>query len=298
MKWHCAKNQIGSLPLNRRSKTGTIGAWLQAGRGRISAAGEHASALHALLESVIHRNTTWQIAHPDFSLTKAQEHILSAYLDRLISGEPLAYITGKKAFYGRDFLVNPSVLIPRPETELLVQLAVTERERFPNPIRIADVGTGSGCIAVTLAREISGSRIFAVDISRNALITATQNAERHGVSPRIHLVQAHLLDCFSAQFDIICANLPYIPSGILKNLDVRRYEPELALDGGEEGLRFIQPLIHSLARVKKSTWTAFFEIEGSQVDKFFAYSRVMHPRASIKIVNDLAGRARIGIIQY
>ncbi|KJS17163.1 MAG: hypothetical protein VR69_06695 [Peptococcaceae bacterium BRH_c4b] len=183
-------------------------------------------------------------------------------VERRGHGEPVAYLTGVREFMGLEFNVTPAVLIPRPETELLVETALgiienATRGRFPvshiptgisQPV-IVDVGTGSGAIAVSLASRLPGAKIYAVDISPEALAVARINAERHGVTDRMDLFCGDLLAPLPGKLtggvDLIAANLPYIPSGDMDGLmpDVARFEPHTALDGGEDGLQFYRRLI-------------------------------------------------------
>ncbi len=298
MRWPNARNLTAWLRSNRRIKTDTLGAWLQSARSLLSTSGEHISVVHALAHAVIGKPAAWQIAHPEHILTPTESNKLEVYLVRLQDGEPLAYITGIQAFYGRDFHVNPSVLIPRPETERLVELALEAAQSPAPPLRIADVGTGSGCIAISLAKELESAWIVATDIASNALSAASQNAVMHQADTQVQFVQCNLMDAINARFDIICANLPYIPDQQLRQLDVLRYEPQLALDGGADGLRLIRPLLADLARIRQPRCTALFEIDRSQGAAFLSISRSLYPQASIKIESDLAGKDRIGIIQF
>lgn len=254
--------------------------------------------LHALIQALLGKSAAWQITHPDHILTDGELNKLEALLARLLDGEPLAYITGKQAFYGRDFHVNPSVLIPRPETELLVELAIADAQSIARPLRVADVGTGSGCIAISLAKELDSARITATDISSDALSTASLNATLHQAGDQVLWIQCNLMDAVKDRFDIICANLPYIPVHHLRHLEVSKYEPKLALDGGADGLCLIRPLLDDLKHIRKPRCTALFEIDQSQGEGFLSISRSLYPHASIKIEKDLAGKDRVGIIQF
>jgi hypothetical protein len=164
-----------------------------------------------LLAGLLDKPRAWVIAHPEASLVSAERAVLENALKRLEAGEPLPYILGHWEFYGLEFLLNPATLIPRPETELLVEQALEWLKDHPDRRRIADVGTGSGCIAISLACHLPDLRIIATDISGLALQAALANARRHGVSGPINFIQGNLLDGVAAQFDLICANLPYIP---------------------------------------------------------------------------------------
>ncbi|MBM4274510.1 MAG: peptide chain release factor N(5)-glutamine methyltransferase [Deltaproteobacteria bacterium] len=166
-------------------------------------------------------------------------------------GEPVAYIIGHKEFWSLDFIVTPAVLIPRPETEILVQAVLdvlkTEDRRPKTGDRGLDVGTGSGAVVITLARELPGMRWLAVDVSRPALNVARENARRHGAAARISLVQASLLSSIKPEprFSMVVANLPYIPRPVWEGLpkDIKEFEPREALLGGEDGTDLLKALI-------------------------------------------------------
>jgi len=175
----------------------------------------------------------------------------SGLVERLAAGEPLQYLTGQIEFYGLEFYVNSSVLIPRPETELLVEKAIQVAKDYPNPA-IADVGCGSGAVAVTLARNLPNATMIALDISHEALDLARHNASRHDVA-NIEFIYSNLLDAVADRhIDIICANLPYVPTAEAK---ANRFEPQLALEGGIDGLDVIRRLVHQIAdRQDKPGW--------------------------------------------
>jgi release factor glutamine methyltransferase len=166
---------------------------------------------------------------------------------RHASGEPLHYLTGEREFYGLLFRVTPAVLIPRPETEILVEKATELIRSHSSPARFVDVGTGSGCIAVSIAHSVPSSTGWAVDISNDALEIAHENAVRHGVVDRIQFIRSDLLECFlpEPRFDFVLSNPPYVPLSECDNLplDVRDFEPHLALFGGESGLEIYSHLI-------------------------------------------------------
>ncbi|HHY36301.1 MAG TPA: peptide chain release factor N(5)-glutamine methyltransferase, partial [Firmicutes bacterium] len=183
--------------------------------------------------------------------------VLSRYrelLARRAAGEPLQYLTGEREFMGLDFRVTPAVLIPRPETEIVVETALelARQELSPakdKPLTLVDLGTGSGAIAVSLARFLPGARVYGVDISGAALAVAWENARRHGVADRITLCCGDFLTPLAAvglfsRVDLLVSNPPYIPRGDLDNLprEVRVFEPRRALDGGEDGLEFYRRL--------------------------------------------------------
>uniref|UniRef100_A0A7C2HUN4 Release factor glutamine methyltransferase n=1 Tax=Ammonifex degensii TaxID=42838 RepID=A0A7C2HUN4_9THEO len=218
---------------------------------------------------------------------------------RRAAGEPVAYLTGEKEFMGLSFSVTPAVLIPRPETELLVETAVTLLQGAAAPV-VADVGTGSGAVAVSLAVLLPAARVFAVDISTAALAVARENACRHRVADRVVFYAGDLLEPFAgneAVFDLIAANLPYIPSGEMGALppEVRR-EPVLALDGGPDGLNFYRRLVPQAERLLKPGGHLLLEIGPGQGA---AVSGLLPPpvwEGSVK--PDLAGRDRLVVAQY
>ena len=236
-------------------------------------------------------------SHPDYQLDKKEEDALNACLSRLMSREPLAYITGIQSFFGLEFNVTPHVLIPRPETELLVEQVILAANHFQHPLTIADVGTGSGCISITLAKSLSSARIFATDISLNALRVAKENIQRHQVGNHIHLIQTSLLNSIHTNFHIICANLPYIPTEKLCKLSVLNYEPRLALDGGKDGLVFIRQLFQVVQRKLHKEGVVIIEIEHTQESSIINIYKQLLPSASCTIINDLAGFPRVAVIR-
>jgi release factor glutamine methyltransferase len=163
--------------------------------------------------------------------------------------EPVSYILGTREFWGLPFEVGPDVLIPRPETEFVVEEALKVIARDSNPV-IVDVGTGSGCIAIALVRELPGARAIATDLSKHALDVARRNAERHGVANRITFVETSFLDGVDAGIDLVVSNPPYVPSVSERGLtpEVRDYEPAVALFGGEDGLEGLRSVLEGAAK--------------------------------------------------
>ncbi|MCI0520432.1 MAG: peptide chain release factor N(5)-glutamine methyltransferase, partial [Chloroflexi bacterium] len=191
------------------------------------------------------RPRVWLHAHDALELSAAQSAALESAVQRLEGGEPLPYVLGHWEFYGMDFAVSPAVLIPRPETEILVEAALDWLRAHPQARCAADVGTGTGCIGISLAKHIPDLQLTAIDVSPLALRTARANAYTHGITRRAAFVQADLLAPFAPlrPFDLICANLPYIASEFLSVLRVAHAEPRLALDGGRDGLALIRRLL-------------------------------------------------------
>jgi len=204
-----------------------------------------------LIGFVIERDRVFVVSHPEYPLDGASRARLNNFAARRARGEPLQYLTGEREFYGRAFHVTSDVLIPRPETEFLVETAVglvrKNRERFPAVIRLADVGTGSGCIAVSMLGEIPDAVCRAIDCSFSALKVAADNARRHGVADRMTTLCGDLLTGFAPCecFDLILSNPPYIARMDYNSLpvEVREFEPGLALFGGDDGFEIYRRLI-------------------------------------------------------
>lgn len=214
---------------------------------------------------------------------------------RRAAGEPIQYVTGEAAFYGLTFAVNRDVLIPRPETELLVEAVV---KRAKPDATILDVGTGSGCIAVTLAKQLPAARIFAVDASAAALAVARANARRHGVEKNARFLQGDLLEAFSDNVgaDVIVSNPPYIARGDWATLpkEVRDFEPVPALVAGEDGLEVIRRLVKTAKRVLAASGLVALEIGAGQraaVERLFRD----HSYGAVEVMNDLQGHERVVI---
>jgi release factor glutamine methyltransferase len=225
----------------------TLQNWVQNGESRLRA-GPHPERARrdaeTLLLHLIQRDRTFMIANPLANLSAEGAVRYYALVERRLAGEPIQYITGETEFYGLPFRVNRNVLIPRPETEHLVEKVLALAADFKKP-RIVDVGTGSGAIAVALAHKLPGSRISAIDISAPALAIARGNAERNGVADRIRFLRGNLLEPVAGeQFEIVVSNPPYVAESDRASLavEVRDYEPELALYAGD-GLGFFRRLI-------------------------------------------------------
>jgi release factor glutamine methyltransferase len=280
----------------------SIGSWLKESRLLLESrrgmdANEAAIALQVLLANHLGQSRAWVLANPGSILTSGEQDILNDLLLKLVDGMPLPYLTGRQEFFGLDFEVNPDVLIPRPETELLVERALDWIGSHPECQRGADVGTGSGCIAISLAVTAKRPTWLAVDRSWAALQTARRNAARQNVSDRIRFLHSSLMSACTGPFDIACANLPYIPQPDLPGLAVARFEPALALDGGEDGLRLIQVLLASA-----QTWLApagliLLEMQFDQGQAITEMCSRCLPGSRVTILPDLAGLPRIVEIQ-
>jgi release factor glutamine methyltransferase len=212
-------------------------------------------------------------------------------------GEPVAYITGQREFYGRGYAVTPDVLVPRPETETLVERAIaTLRDRTTEGARVADLGTGSGCIAITLAAELPGIEVIATDISAPALEVARSNAERLGVP--VTFAEGSWADGLSGHFDLIVSNPPYVTTGELESVDrdVRDFEPHGALLGGDGGLDAYRSLLASLAG-HLTTTRVMLEVDPRRATEVAAMFTTAYPDATASEIPDLAGRIRVVDLQ-
>jgi release factor glutamine methyltransferase len=247
-----------------------------------------------LLAAVFEKPRAWVLAHPEAALSRAQEELLTEAVHRLQAGEPFPYVLGSWEFFGLRFKVSPAALIPRPETELLVEQALIWLKSHPTRRRALDIGTGTGCIATSLVVNCPDLVCTAVDISTAALALARENTSGHQTGGRIGFVQANLLDPFApASCDLLCANLPYIPSTDLPALRVALHEPRLALDGGPDGITLIDLLVEQTGRVLAPGGVALLEIEERQGPAALALAKKALPGAKIAILSDLAGKARL-----
>lgn len=215
-------------------------------------------------------------------------------LHRRLAGEPLAYILGRREFYGLDFAVDEHVLVPRQETEILVDLALkaVADMGLERPL-IADVGTGSGAIAVALAKHLPCATVYATDISQEALDTASANCRAHDVSGRVWLLHGDLLAPLPGRVDIIVSNPPYIATGLLASLspEVRR-EPRLALDGGPDGLDVVRRLLAQAPDRLKAGGRLIIELSPEQPRTVVELARGAMPNAEVAFARDLLGLVR------
>ncbi len=246
----------------------------------------------ALLTHTTGQERSWLLAHREESLDPAAAMQYLSLLARLAEGEPLAYLTGIREFHGLDFSVSRDVLIPRPETEELVDVVVRWASNMTS-VRLVDVGTGSGIIAVTLAELLPQARITAVDVSPAALAVARRNAEAHHAADRITFLESNLLAGVDGPFDGIVANLPYVAGDDLRTLSVTHWEPRVALDGGPDGLSAFRALIAQAPQELTPTGALFLEIGFDQGERVAALCREIFPQAAIQVLPDLAGLDRV-----
>lgn len=254
-----------------------------------------------LLADLLGKSRAWVLAHPEACLDKEQTESFWQAAARLEEGEPLPYILGRREFYGLEIAVTPAVLIPRPETELLVESALGWLHANPSRRWAADIGTGSGCIAVALAANTADLRVAALDVSGAALAVARQNILQHDLLERVYPLQLNLLKGLRPplhkRFDLVCANLPYIPETTLVRLDRLRWEPEIALQGGQAGIDLIQRLLTDIHQVIAPRGLLLMEIEASQGAAVTGLVQAALPDADIRLRADLAGHDRLVIVQ-
>jgi len=252
-----------------------------------------------LIAHVINKPRTWVMAHPELTLTPAQQNQLNESVMRLENGEPFPYVLGHWEFFSLDFDLTPDVLIPRPETELLVENAIVWLQESPVRRTIADVGTGSGVIAVALAVNVPDADILATDISSKALQVAKRNAEKLGANNQIEFVECDLLPDKSTfenrhlPFDLICANLPYIPTQTLSRLPVFGREPTVALDGGADGLDLFRRLLNIAPDWLAPNALILLEIEATLGIQVLNLAYDMFGQAEIHLHQDFTGRDRL-----
>jgi release factor glutamine methyltransferase len=248
-----------------------------------------------LLMHVLGMDRAVLLTHPERKLTPEQAATFRALIEQRAAGVPLPHLTGTRAFYALDFAVTPDVLIPRPETEHLVESAL-QWAQDRRDVRLVDVGTGSGALAVTLAVHLPEARVWAVDVSAAALDVAQHNAIRHGVAEQITFAQGDLLAPLIAAdqpVDLIAANLPYIASDELQTLPVAQHEPLLALDGGADGLDLIRRLLAQAPRILARDGLLLMEIAAGQGARVCALSAAAFPGAHVTLIHDYAGLDRV-----
>ncbi|NUQ38718.1 MAG: peptide chain release factor N(5)-glutamine methyltransferase [Caldilineales bacterium] len=270
---------------------------------RLAAAGVDTPRLDAelLLAHILGRSRAGLLAHPEQILTPGQLARLHDLAARRAARQPLAYLTGSRWFFGREFAVTPAVLIPRPETELLVELALPWlAARGQTGASVVDVGVGSGAIIISLAAAAVGRFDFhACDLSPAALAVAQANAARHGVGDRIHFHQGDLLAPLPGPVDLILANLPYVGEDERESLmpEVREHEPALALFSGPHGLHLIQRLLAQAPAYLRAGGCLLLEIGSGQAAAVAELAGAAFPAAQITCHPDLAGHDRVLHIQ-
>ena len=234
---------------------------------------------------------------PERTLSQEQESNLQELVERRLCHEPAAYIVNHREFYGIDFYVDSRVLVPRPETELLVDTAIefASSTYLARPLLIADIGTGCGAIAVSLALNLPHSQIYATDVSPLALEVARLNCKSHNVTDRIILLQGNLLEPLPESVDILVANLPYIKSSELANLspEIIQFEPRIAIDGGENGLDYIRQLLEQAEGRINTNGCILLEIGQNQEKDLSNLIRSLLKKVNFVFISDLNGIKRV-----
>jgi release factor glutamine methyltransferase len=268
---------------------------LQAARARLAATSNNPRRdAELLLAHVLGWDQAALLTHPEQMLSPAQSEQFEGLLRRRLACEPLQYLTGVQEFFGLLFEVSPDVLIPRPETEHLVEAVL---ERFPREasLRIVDVGTGSGAIAVALAHTLPRSQVVGVDLSAAALEVARCNAQRHGVMGRLTLLQSDLLAAVdTVGFDVVVSNPPYIADGEVLEPQVSNYEPRSALFAGPTGLEVYQRLIPQARNLLKPQGWLVLELGYGQST---ALAKLLEGWSAVSFVQDLQGIPRVAVAQ-
>ncbi|MEO8228211.1 MAG: peptide chain release factor N(5)-glutamine methyltransferase [Chloroflexota bacterium] len=293
----------------------TVEELLRAGIERLRASGSESPRLDAelLLARRVGLDRTRIVAYPEAPVGESAAAAYDTDLARREMGEPIAYIRGIKEFHGLAFVADPRALIPRPETERLVELAESEvvtrllaapRPPGTRPVRVVDIGTGSGPIAIALAvalrrrRMLGDVRIMATDLAPEALQLARENAVGHGVADRIEFIVTDLLPLDGELLDVVAANLPYIPSAVVDELPVAAsFEPREALDGGPDGLDVIRALLDRLPRVLRRDGVALLEIGSDQAQVLAAEAATRMPGWACEVLSDLAGLPRVARLE-
>jgi release factor glutamine methyltransferase len=292
--------------MNARSSTAlggtTLAGALQLGAAQLAQAGVASARLDAevLLRHVLHLEPEGLFLRRHEQIGAPDQERFQGLLDRRAAHEPVAYLTGHKEFWSLDFMVTPAVLIPRPETELLVELTLEHAREYSHasPLRVLDIGTGSGAIAVSLAKHLPDAQVWALDVSAAALGVAEANAKRHGVEKRTRFFAGDLFSALSqadAIFDIIVSNPPYIRRAELAALEpeICQWEPFTALDGGADGLDFYWRIIHSSPSHLRDGGKVFFETGSELAEAVVAIFARSGSYLPASIYQDYARRDRV-----
>ena len=250
-----------------------------------------------LLSKTLNKSREKVLINLDQKIDKKKIYIFKKYIERRVNKEPIAYILEEKEFWSKKFKVNEKTLIPRPETELLVNKLL--EIFFGKKILILDIGTGSGCIILSLLNELKNSSGVGIDVSKGAISVAKINGERLDLQNRVKFLNKNILSVKNKKFDLIVSNPPYIKKNDIRNLsvDIRKYEPRIALDGGNDGLDLIKKVIYKSKDILKIKGTLALEIGNEQIKKvskilFDNNFRIKH------VINDYKNNVRCVIANY
>jgi len=264
-----------------------------------------------LLSHILKKPREYLFAHPETELTKRQVSGFRFQVSERLREVPIAYITGEKEFYGLKFLVNKNILIPRPETELMVEEAMRLAKSIKTAVTFIDIGTGSGCIAITLTKllagfrfQVSGFRFYASDISKKSLVVAKKNAKFNGVDNNIKFFNGDLLTPLIKKLKtencnlttIILANLPYLTPAQIKKSPTLKFDPKLALSAGPDGLKYYRQLFKQILQLKLQKFILLCEIDPSQKSIIKRLAKIILPPHKLELKKDLRGHNRLAVI--
>src|ERR671934_2065438 len=246
-----------------------------------------------LLAHVLQQERAWLHAHPERPLTATERRRFRDLISRRAAYEPVAYLTGEREFYGHAIRVSPAVLIPRPDTEILVEQAVEWLRDHPQARRVIDLGTGSGAIAIAIAKAVPSIRVTAIDLDARTVRVAEANVAEHRLVSRVTVRRRNLLQGTPAA-DLIAANLPYLSAARRRTGGPElAYEPEAALDGGKDGLDLIRRAIEQAPAVIRPGGCLLFECDPLQARPIVQLARRTWPTVKVSVHKDLAGRERV-----
>lgn len=271
---------------------------LNQGEQRLKGAGFSTPVLDAevLMAHILGQRKTFLYSHPDYELTEEEKWRYEELIARRLLHEPVAYLVEEKEFWSRSFKVDRRVLIPRPETEVLVEVSLELADAFPNDrLKVVDVGTGSGAIGITFAAEVGRSYVLATDISKEALDVAETNACRLGVRERMDFVLCSGLDAVSGTFHFILSNPPYVPTEEIRHLPagIKNFEPLIALDGGCEGLELHEKLVREASsRLSRGGWL-IMEVGDDGAKRVEKMALESGKYEEVKVIKDYLGQDRV-----
>jgi release factor glutamine methyltransferase len=273
-----------------------VSAVLDWGREALSPSPTPTLDAQVLLAHTLGKSRAWVLAHGADVIGHEEHQAYASLIDRRVRGEPVAYLRGYVEWFGMEMEITPGVLIPRAETELVVERAI-ELARKEQAHLVADIGTGSGAMAIAMARNLITARVFAVDSSQVALGVAAKNVQKHGVAERVTLVNGSLLTPLGEKPDLIVANLPYVSAELMRTLERSvRYEPPDAMFGGADGLELYADLFDQMA---ERGWAPHVvcEIDPRQSAGMRAIAHRVFPNARVDVYADYAGRDRIAQVR-
>lgn len=271
----------------------SIADWRYQSRKILSEISETAEIeINAILCKALNKDLAWCLTNSNLVLDLPTFNEINEKLISLLAGVPLPYVLGTKEFLGNQFFVDENVLIPRPETELLVETAIEWINLHDKTQKVVDVGCGSGVIIISLMKLLSQIKGYGIDISNRALNISKKNKYYHEIK-NLEFIQTDCLSGINSKFDLIVANLPYIPEDNLRDLKVSKYEPDLALNGGHDGLKIINKLIEQIPARLNSPGLALLEIQFDQSTRVIQKAKNYLPLSTVSIIKDYSSQDRI-----